>query len=630
MKKHLLLLVAVFLFNTIIVMAQSDPDWTGKPVLHEIPDSLLSEKVIYLHVGINIDFRHNDDGQLEQYYSYYRKVKIMDDEYINQFNKIEISLNNTLDVEEIKARSINPDGKVIEFNRDNIREISDIEDDGSSQIFVIDGVEAGSEVEVFYRKKMTAQNFGTYYFQYSYPLLAGHFELTSPAELHYKLKGYNGAPAIQSSSTEEMNIYRADFSGINKLVEEEYAYYQPRRTRIEYKLEINENRGKYPLLTWDDAAARLYNTLYGLEKGEQKAIEKFIDKLQLNSQVSLTDLRKIENTIKSSISIQEYNIPEYMDMEFVLKNSVSGTAGHTRLLVNILKLLGVEHKILLTCSRDSKIFDSDFGSWNSLENYLIYLPGLDEYINPESFDDRIGYVDGLLRATYGLRIEPVRLRNIETAIGYIDYIEPTDYKKNSHNTYVNFSVNPSSGSAIVKTEDCFRGLGGGILKEYYNLIEENNREDFLKEIILVDLPAEDFTEISASTETVNDKENFPDFCITYSLDTKEFLEFAGNNILVKIGESIGPQVEMYQKEERRSDVQNDFNRWYWRVIDFYIPDGYRIKNPEISKFDVVYESDGKKIYGFESDYSIDGDKYTIIIDEYYKNIFLEREHFEEF
>jgi len=100
--------------------------------------------------------------------------------------------------------------------------------------------------------------------------------------------------------------------------------------------------------------------------------------------------------------------------------------------------------------------------------------------------------------------------------------------------------------------------------------------------------------------------------------------------LVNIGESIGPQSEMYQEEERKADIENEFNRWYIRNIEFTIPEDYSISNPEVADMNVSHEVDGETLFKFVSKHRIEGNKYIVEIDEFYNQIYTDKKHIEAF
>ena len=89
-------------------------------------------------------------------------------------------------------------------------------------------------------------------------------------------------------------------------------------------------------------------------------------------------------------------------------------------------------------------------------------------------------------------------------------------------------------------------------------------------------------------------------------------------------------MEMYQEEERKFPVEQSFNRFYHRIIEFEVPKGYKVSNLESLKFDIVYEEDGEKVMAFESDYTLEGNLLKVVCDEYYTQNILPVELFEEY
>jgi hypothetical protein len=87
---------------------------------------------------------------------------------------------------------------------------------------------------------------------------------------------------------------------------------------------------------------------------------------------------------------------------------------------------------------------------------------------------------------------------------------------------------------------------------------------------------------------------------------------------------------MYRDDERMTDVENDFNRGYDREIRIRIPDGYRVRNPDDVKINVVYQDGDKEPFLFVSDYVMDKNEMVITIREYYKEIVAPVARYEDF
>src|SRR5690606_18360304 len=71
------------------------------------------------------------------------------------------------------------------------------------------------------------------------------------------------------------------------------------------------------------------------------------------------------------------------------------------------------------------------------------------------------------------------------------------------------------------------------------------------------------------------------YIVTIEGKAEDIISKAGNNYLVKIGSVIGRQMEMYAEKERQLPIEIDYPHFYTRKITLIIPDGYKIKNPEI-------------------------------------------------
>jgi len=89
-------------------------------------------------------------------------------------------------------------------------------------------------------------------------------------------------------------------------------------------------------------------------------------------------------------------------------------------------------------------------------------------------------------------------------------------------------------------------------------------------------------------------------------------------------------MEMYQDEERKLDVEMNYNHSYYRTISFNIPEGYQIKNLDDLKFDVSYTYDNKKSAYFVANYEIKGNTVTMTNVEVYDAIWYPKTSFDSY
>jgi len=626
--KYLTLLV--FLLSFITPQAQKKGEvWSAKPEFTPIKEEYKNEKVVGILLKEKYDYSYSDEGNLIMIHTIHKKYLLNNDESINQFNKISVSLNDVIDVVDIKARTIKPNGKSVEFDKKSIKEIKDDESGKAYKIFAIDGIEKGDEVEYYVIRKLWGDNFGRTFFQYSYPLQYAAFEITCPNNLIYDIKGYNGFPnGMFEKLDDKTNRFFCEKKDIDAIKGEKFSYTDPRKERLEYRLDYNTARGRSQKLTWDDAAVRVWESMY-LDV-DAKIMDKIMEMANIQGATELEKVKAVEEFVKNNIYVEQFNAPAFTDLKFVLENKVSGPRGVVRVYGNILKRLGINHQLALTTERDNVKFDADFQSWNYLDKYLIYFPNLNTYLDPNNVAYRLGTYGGLLTANNALFVKPVKIGDFESAIGEIKYIEPTNYKENYDNMIIDISVDVDNNTTRIINERGFKGLSGGFIANFFKMMDAEQKEKTLKDMNSTKAPNPEYKVLEVRESTDKEPLKNADFLMYADFTTDAFLENAGNKLLLSIGESIGPQVEMYFEEDRKSKAENDHNRLYHREITFHVPDGYKIVNPEVGEL-IVTEGEGdNKVYTFESTYSYEGNVYKMKVVEFYKNIFVTNEQFEGF
>ena len=114
------------------------------------------------------------------------------------------------------------------------------------------------------------------------------------------------------------------------------------------------------------------------------------------------------------------------------------------------------------------------------------------------------------------------------------------------------------------------------------------------------------------------------------LTANSFIEQAGDDILVKIGETIGEQSELYQQSIRKLPVYVGSLHSYFRKIEFEIPEGYTISNLDDLKMKVEMLLNRKVSCCFTADYELSGNLLTIYSTEYYSELEYPVDEFESF
>jgi hypothetical protein len=132
----------------------------------------------------------------------------------------------------------------------------------------------------------------------------------------------------------------------------------------------------------------------------------------------------------------------------------------------------------------------------------------------------------------------------------------------------------------------------------------------------------DYIEVKSLTVKNDHSSDFPvkPFILDATVYAEEFIDKAGDKYLFKVGELIGPQIEMYQDKERKLPVELQYNHLYKRKITVKIPDGYIVKNLEKLNINQQYSENGEVQMKFVSTYQLNENILTIDIEEFYNKL----------
>src|SRR5215216_3619242 len=137
------LLFFVLLLASVPAFAQNGYNkfqWETTPTLHKIDESFASEGAVVVTETKIVEYTVEKDG-FYTYKTMHRIVHINNDKGIEYFNKIYLPFDEGIQMAEVKARTILPDGKIIQFDKNNIKDLQ--EDDRNYKIFALDGLTKG-------------------------------------------------------------------------------------------------------------------------------------------------------------------------------------------------------------------------------------------------------------------------------------------------------------------------------------------------------------------------------------------------------------------------------------------------------------------------------------------------------
>jgi hypothetical protein len=630
--RNLLLLVVLCLSLTTAHADNTSPtyEWEkGRARFSLTPqEEALTELILKQHA--QYDYVFIEEAFL-MYATTHRIVYVNSNEAIQKHNRIVISMNNALELVELKARAINKEGKAVYFDKSNLKELKEEESGDAYRIFAIEGVEMGSEIEYYFIRKMYPSLFERSVMQYDVAIKKSSFMLSCPKHLKFDFKSYNGYADVREKQTEaeEQNVYTVAMSNVPPIKEEAFSNYDANRRRIEFKLAYNTARSQARLYTWDDAAKKFYGMLSEVSKEDDKAVDKFIKTLGDNPSAETEDrIKFIETKIKKTIQVSAERGEESLSrLGSIVKYKLASKDGITKLFMQVYNKLKISCYPVLTCSRKNSKFDAAFDTWDYLDDYILYFPDTKGFLSPYSFESRYPLIPAEFTAQKGLFIEPFVIGDLKSALGSIQDIPALDYRFNTDNMVIDVTFNDDLTTAQVSHKREFGGYNAYYFAPYYDVMTEEQRSKLVEQLTKDIAPDATIKSWQAKPVETQGPLNFE---ITADYHSTHFIERAGPRILFKVGELIGPQTEMYRDEERVADIENDFNRGYDRVIKVKIPKGYTVRNLNDLNFDVAYADKTEKPYLFHSTYSVTGDMLEIKIAEYYKQIFAPLARYEDY
>lgn len=624
------LLLSFFTFNA-KAQLYKDYDWESNPAIHSLSDENKGFPSVVIKHSRLIEW-YPQNGVTVQYTTIHKIAHVTTDAGIEKLNKVAIPVYGSRELVTLKVRAIDRDGHITNFKKENLKELENVSGYGNVKIFAIEGVSVDGEIEYLYTLKSGAQPFGSEIFQEDVPVLDANLDIVYPAKFIFSVKCYNGLhgedePVMLDNRRKAISIKATN---IPALAEEEYSAYRADLMRVDYKMESNGYVSG--IMSWGNIAERLLATLYD-HKGSAK-VSKFLKSLNIDEMTSADKVIAIEKYIKTNFTIKEGNNESYEDLKQVIENKVGNERGLAKLYLSCWDEINVPSQLVFTTDRQSGTIDPQFASPNAIREILFYFPAFDKYISPSLPYMRFGPAPSGIAAGNGLFVSYFinQARQIEYAKSEVRQIEPLDFTHNKVGVKATVNFNKGITNPEISQENFWQGYRAFLYRSYYSYLPENTRDDFVKDATVSAI--DNFSIIRRETEgeDVNlsiDPDNY--FRIKTTYTTTSLVETAGNDYLVAVGKLIGKQSELYQEKKRQTDISFQSITDYHHELTIEIPEGYTcsgLDNIRISN--KVEDSAHKVLMKFESDYTLEGNKLIIRINEVYKVVTLPKEQYDAF
>ena len=440
-------------------------EWDPKPVLHAVDKKFNDEAAVFIVEKKVVEFNVDKDGLFE-YKTEHRIVHINNDKGIESFNRVYLPFNEGLEMMDVKARTILPNGKIMELDKNNIKNYKD--DDGSEyKIFALEGLEKGCEVEYYYTQKNYPDFFGREVFSYRIPVIKGEFELITPQNLVFECKCYNKFPEGKDTLMGEKRYIHISDNNIAAAEDEKYSMYQAYLKRVEYKLCYNNSKNaKERLFTWNELAKKAFDIYSAATDKEIKKVDDLLSDIGVTgSQQEKDKIILIENYLKKNFVPREDAVSsDADDLAKVIKNKVTSRKGYNRLFCALFNRADINYQIVLAGNRENYGVDKNFENWDNAANLLFYFPAQKKFLAPTEIEMRYPWIPPNWAATNGLFCKVTTIGDFKTAVAEIRQIALEDYEKNFLNMNISLEFNKDNDSLVMNIQDTYGGMRRQIIK----------------------------------------------------------------------------------------------------------------------------------------------------------------------
>jgi len=597
-------------------------DWAKKPKLHKLSDKEANESSIAIMEKYMVEYVIPDFGNnLKKFETTHTIARVHDEKGIKTHNTVYISMYDVINIVDIKARTITPDGKVTLLNKDNIKEVKNVEEYGDFKIFAIEGAEKDSEIEVLYTLEKEYSAFGRETLQKSYPIKKLEYDFIY-GKMPGRAKVYNAFTDFDDRIYNKRQGKQLILEDIVPMIEEEYATPNSNKIYVAFQC-FGPGTNVTDDMLWSNVVTNITEGMFP-EKVHPEITKIVTGILKDQKTDDYTKAYLIDDYVKKNYTIVKNNNAQLSEIDYIIKNKSASDLGIIKVYSHLLETAKVEYMPVITSDVYEHKFDSEFFNPTALREFLIYIPKAYNYITPNRVDYRLSEIPPNILGNTGIFVN-----NKKQFSFYKILQKDPDYSRVERNMNISFE----DDMEYVKIDQNQKYFGHWAMnnRAYLNLAPEQAIKEF--EDYLTGSGIED--KVVKKYETENKEmmqlEYNKPFLVSSTITSESLLEEAGDSYIFQVGKVIGTQSELYQETKRVNPIQMQYpNRYNYQIV-VTIPTDYEAEGLEslIIKKELL-DDKGEQKCKFESNYKLEGNKIVITIEEFYKEFEYEIAEYEGF
>lgn len=486
-----------------------------------------------------------------------------------------------------KARIINSEGAVVQFNDLNIVSVSANEGSVSYQKLVLPGLEPECWVEIFYKTttlKTSSRTIldGRFFTRLGQVVVSNpsswgdNFEITFNCSGGYAVNSYK---ISESSSVYEVRNSESH-SG------ERYANTTLESPRCDFYI------GKK---TWKDWSNLVLESIipYSINFYISPISRKLV-KIDAMDGDEVDKIKKIDSFIRNNIVETDQSDSKYSDeMKKILKTGIANDDGIISLMFQMFQWSDVKFELLITTNRGKFQLAQKMPCPNGLANYIFYFPKLDLYMLPNHSYYSLGEIPAHFSGLMALKV----FSNVESVKSKLVKLPNAKQSHNAESTVSIIKLDTDLEECEILQNRKFYGDCAIRMRGRMNKLSEEEKQAKVKDYLLGELKTGKIIESKVSNESVD--HNF------YEKDTLEFsgtiesddlLNPISDGLLINFPMLIGAQAGFYSKELRQNRIYIRESKIKENIIKFQIPEGYKLQNIENLIFSKEYAPDNPDLY----------------------------------
>jgi hypothetical protein len=193
------------------------------------------------------------------------------------------------------------------------------------------------------------------------------------------------------------------------------------------------------------------------------------------------------------------------------------------------------------------------------------------------------------------------------------------YQESYSNLEARIVIVPEKDSLLAEMKHIFGGYSSIPYRAAFNFGGAESYKEIMKEMAKYGTNSEKVITSKVVNQDFQSQNESKPLVLELSVRADQLMEKAGQKILLKVGEIIGPQIELYQEKQRVFPIDISYPHQLLRTITVEIPKGYRVKNPEALSISQAFPSADAPDMQFTCTYKQEGEKLVIKVTEEYRS-----------